>query len=682
MKSQEHVLLSVEAGLLKDVLLAYPQIEGVDKDLVRITSLVKNRGLGCFTLDLPNLDALLLKGLEKGRLILEGPCSTARSKRIQVPRLLSGLWLRVFDRFGVLREDVDVTAIAFLRQIFCLGKRIVVPCTPNRVEAAMEEYHGIEKELRRPSESWDEDSLNPGSHNSAVSFMDGLCADNTFFSQPNGRGEEYGVRRLLRNLEHVCSRFCSEIGTPDFVQLSSNRERDEERGTVRGLRHGPGAVSDLRRTDDKSEFPNWPDKLQHYFPFDEFGVFNLNHFQERSYPSHHEPPSKLCQVPKTAKTPRLIAAEPTCYQWTQQLVSRFLISKLDEVFKGDFVTIKDQLPSRRMAVVASMDRSLTTVDLSSASDRLSCWAVERIFRGNRYFLEILHAVRTRWTFDGISREKNFLKIKKFATQGSALTFPVQSTVFLMCALAVLPRERTLEDYRLKWRQQVRVFGDDIIIPSDRYADLVRLLHYLGLKVNMEKSFHTGFFRESCGKDAYKGYDVTPCKPLSVRSDTPTAWSALIDLSNNLFLKGYWHAAKALESTLSARILRSLPTVGPRVGLQGRISFSANSEANHHLRFRWNAALCRREVLVFGLRSKAKRKSTGGYGKMYQFMSRGQTLLSDTPVLANLPRLARDGDILLEPKHREVLRWVPVEDLSVTDPLLTEESRRDRIRHFT
>jgi hypothetical protein len=677
MKSQEHVLLQVEKGLLMDVLSAYPQMRGVDKDLVRITSLVENRGLGVFTLDLPNLDSLLLQGLEKGRLPLEGPCCKAVSKRVRVPRLFSGLWLRVFDKSGVLREDVDPTSIAFLRQLCCLGKRLEVGCSPARRRAAMEDYHGIESKCRKPTLGWERDVLDPDNRGHTVHFHDGVVSDLPLF--PEQSGDSGNLRRLLGNLEHVCSKVSAAFGTPDVYSLSVREGIDV--GTVCGLRHGPGAVSDGRKGDDKYSFPNWPEKLQHHFPFDAFGVLNHSHLEDRAYPSSHEPPSELSGVPKTAKAPRLIASEPTAHQWCQQILAEYIVSTLSRVFKGDFVTIKDQEPSRRMVVAASLDRSLSTIDLSSASDRLSCWAVERVFRGNKIFLELLHAVRTRWTVDQVTPgERNFLKLRKFATQGSALTFPIQSVVFLCCCLAVLPRERSLEAYRLRWRESVRVFGDDIIIPTDRYADLRDLLHFLGLKVNENKSFSEGFFRESCGQDSYKGFDVTPSRPRSLRSDTPTGWSAVVDYTNNLFLKGYWHACKALESTLPGRVRKDLPIVGLQCGIQGRISFCGGDIS--HLKRRKNVFLHRDEVRVRAIIDRPRRKSASGYSALFRFLNQRLGSYERINFLSKPPRPRLGSEYALESNTREGFRWVPCEELSVIVPPLSRDNRRDRTRYFT
>lgn len=656
MKSQGHVLLSVALGLCKDVQVAYPRYGGCSRDSARIASSFENRGLGFFTLDLPNLSSILLDGLENGRLSCKGPCSRMVSKHVKVPKLFSGLWLRVFDRSGCLLSEPDVTSIAFLYQLSSVGKKVEVPCSSDRIKDAIGEYHDIERNTRAPSLRWDEDELDPDRIGHSLHFCDGLASrSSVFFGQTTSQPEPTGIRRLLGNLSYVCSKVSASFGHLDPYAFSE--DVGDRRGSVAGLKHGPGAVSDLGKNDFKYSFPNWPDKLQQYFPFDAFGVLNHNHFEERTYPHNHEPPSKLICVPKTAKGPRLIASEPTCHQWAQQLVARYVTDSIDRTFKGDFITIRDQDPSRRMVTAASLSGDLATVDLSSASDRLSCWLVERAFRGNLSMLRLLHSVRTRWTLDTISDEKNFLKLRKFSTQGSALTFPIQSIVFLCCVLAVLPRERSLNDYRKKWAGKVRVFGDDIILPKAGYADLVVLLHYLGLKVNMNKSFHKGFFRESCGMDSYKGYDITPVKTKTARSDTPTACASMIDYSNNLFLKGYWHASVAAESALPKRIVKNLAVVGPAVGPTGRISFCGSR--TDHLKSRYSLHLHRTEVLVVSFMDTSRRKSPGGYGAIFQYCTEAPD-----------PTTKWVSGVAPRSKTREGLRWVALQDYSVNSPRLS------------
>jgi hypothetical protein len=80
--------------------------------------------------------------------------------------------------------------------------------------------------------------------------------------------------------------------------------------------------------------------------------------------------------------------------------------------------------------------------------------------------------------------------------GNGATFCLETLVFAAAAHAI--RSKT-----------VSVYGDDIIVDSDKVDDLKRLLGFLGFSVNADKSFSAGPFRESCGKDYYQGVDITP-----------------------------------------------------------------------------------------------------------------------------------------------------------------------------
>lgn len=209
---------------------------------------------------------------------------------------------------------------------------------------------------------------------------------------------------------------------------------------------------------------------------------------------------------------------------------------------------------------------MSTIDLSSASDRVSCWLIERLFRRNYSLLNALQASRTSTivqTIDKKSPESH--KIRKFSTMGSAVTFPVQSYVYSMiCVSAIIsyynwPRTRKSI---AKAAKEVLVFGDDIIVPKDVTATVIAMLGNLGFKVNYAKSFWTGRFRESCGMDAYGGHDVTPAYITQPpQQDRPESMIASVELAKNFYTKGLACAASVIEET-SKRIplMRLLPRV--------------------------------------------------------------------------------------------------------------------------
>jgi hypothetical protein len=236
-------------------------------------------------------------------------------------------------------------------------------------------------------------------------------------------------------------------------------------------------------------------------------------------------------------------------------------------------------------------------------------------------------------------------MRKFASQGTAVTFPVQTLCFLIIALGCNIRGDVTWTKIRKLKDQVRVFGDDIIIPNTGYADTVRVLEGLGLKVNVEKSFHKGYFRESCGVDAFMGYDITPCKLTRAVPDGPSSRQAIIDQSNNLFRKGYWNASKNLESTMG-KAIQALPITALDDSTVGLVSYCGRK--TDHLRKRWNECLSRWEWKVLTNKVTIPKIRPGGLPALLQFFT------------AAKPRsLPREHGYTGRPKLRDKLRWDPL-----------------------
>lgn len=694
MKSQSNVLLQIALGVLKDFQVAYPECRGVERDKARLASLVKNRGIGVFGLDLPNMLDGLLHGLEHGRLTVSG--TVRYSKRYPVPRLFAGLYMRIFDEDLCLKQDPCINAISFLIQLLRLGKKIEVECTQERTIKVVEEYYDVERKLLAPTLRWAQDEFDPIGVGRNLHLSNLMVSDLPLFPRQRSLEEDRRIKDLLNKCQLTADLVVESIG--QFEPYSFCEERAEE-SRAPGFKHGPGAVAERSgRYFDKNDFPNWPAKLHAWFPFDEFGKMPND---PKPRPRNHEVASRLIAVPKTMKGPRLIAAEPTEHQFCQQQLLSFFKSRFRSCFKGAFITLNDQKPSQEMTLRASLDRSLATVDLSSASDRLSCYVVERVLRRSQTLLHALHAARTRSCRDSITHKGETMLLRKFASQGTAVTFPVQSLVFLICALSVSMDGRPTWAKINKLRDKVRVFGDDIILPSTRYADLVDLLTTLQLKVNQDKSFVRGHFRESCGMYAYAGHDVTPVSPKTTIPESAASRKACLDIYNNLFYKGYWNASANLESTDGmSSFIRRLPVVGRDAASDGRRSFQDvqvlyetcmppvkwRTDADSHpgrnllgylqpteraelqvprvrshrnasisaqripLRIRWNARLHRQEVFVWTVRSRQKvRPCHDGYSALLQFSIAEQ----DTRGNIATPRVSGVAE---RPSTVECRRW--------------------------
>jgi hypothetical protein len=352
-----------------------------------------------------------------------------------------------------------------------------------------------------------------------------------------------------------------------------NRESDDRDREL--PKHGPGVVSNLRRGEDKYSFPAWNSRLEAVFPYIRYAVANegLLH-EDRSHLSWTENSSRLITVPKTLKGPRLIAAEPVENQWLQQLVKRQLEVRIAKGPLSAAIQFNSQEKNQILALKGSKDGSYATVDLSSASDRLSCWVVERVFRANSSVLQRLAAVRVT-EVDSRLLKRPVKGLRKHSTMGSAVTFPVQTIAYACMAIAcVLPlgRRVTLASIR-QAASRVQVFGDDIVLPTASLPMLKEMLHYLQLKVNVDKTFGGVNFRESCGVDAFRGHVVTPiyAKHIPMGRVTDGRFASMVVTSNNLHSAGYWSTAQLFTQACLGR-KKFLPIHHVTSGLFGLKSF--------------------------------------------------------------------------------------------------------------
>lgn len=96
--------------------------------------------------------------------------------------------------------------------------------------------------------------------------------------------------------------------------------------------------------------------------------------------------------------------------------------------------------------------------------------------------------------------------------GNGYTFELESAIFYCVALA------TCEFLGLP-TEDVSVYGDDIIVPTQAAYQLKEILNELGFTLNQEKSFTSGPFRESCGADFFYGVNV---RPFLIRSELKSA----------------------------------------------------------------------------------------------------------------------------------------------------------------
>lgn len=620
--------MAVYSGILKDATATWPQsTKRFEQDLSCLRRACEQRGLSFFTITLPDLGKVIDRSLEEGYFLAsEVPLGIPMIKKR--PELFGDLYMKLFNECGTLREDLDPTALFFFRQLCFTAKKLEIECSKDKVEEALAEFFDIERDLPKPIEdTWDADAPQwRPRHGHPLQTVDTRTEGENLRLDLGDQNSDpsnlpWDSLRLLSN------RVILELGTPDFWSLRP--------------KHGPGAVSENQKGVIKYDFPYWPRKLGLLFPFDWFGSGSLD---PDYHPNESEPASRLIAVPKTQKGPRLICAEPIAHQWMQQSIWRWLEDRVRKTVLGHSITFRSQENSRDRALQASLDRNNCTIDLSSASDRVSCRLVEYLFQGNYHILDAFHATRTRLMKQGISTKfDTHVKLRKFSTQGSSLTFPVESIVFTILTVWALRLSEGRENDFTNWKgdfERVTVFGDDIIAPSTAYDAILTVLSECGLKVNRNKSFMKGFFRESCGVDAYKGYNVTPSYLLRPYTGTPESTVSLLITANNFHASGLWNAAEAVILAIpypqrkllpvlranSEDVITSSTDVTRDSGHLGLLSF--NGSKFSHLRRVWNDSLHRWERCVFSITSKVKRVHGRDDARLTQFFHEWEERATD------------------------------------------------------
>lgn len=198
--------------------------------------------------------------------------------------------------------------------------------------------------------------------------------------------------------------------------------------------------------------------------------------------------NRMVMVPKTVKTHRPIAAEPTLNSYVQQGFGRYIRMRL----KQFGVDLGDQTINQDLARFAK-DFSLTTIDLSSASDTLCTGLVKLLLPPEWY--DALYSLRCQFTeFKG----RRFA-LSKFSSMGNAFTFELESLIFY----ALISSAGSAGVFS--------VYGDDMIVHDDDYRSVLETLTWAGFILNERKSFSAGSrFYESCGRHYFDSQEVTPC----------------------------------------------------------------------------------------------------------------------------------------------------------------------------
>jgi len=215
------------------------------------------------------------------------------------------------------------------------------------------------------------------------------------------------------------------------------------------------------------------------------------------------PGNVMFTVPKKTDIDRVACKEPDINMWLQKGIGNYIRDSL----RRTGINLNDQSINSSLARRGSLLNDLATIDLSSASDSVTRELVYQLLPETWYTL--LDSVRSHVTIIDGEEHRN----EMFSSMGNGFTFELESLLFYVLARATT--------YFSGVSGIVSVYGDDIIVPTEIYDDLIWVLSVMGFEANAKKSFSDGPFRESCGGHYYDGYDITPFylrKPLETVVD--------------------------------------------------------------------------------------------------------------------------------------------------------------------
>lgn len=544
------IYLQLLAALLDDLTATYPSLaREFSLDLAVLQRRFESEGLPFFTKTLPLFGKAIDASFQTGVFVC--PSNFHKKSKSALPRLFYGLTSQVYNvETGALME-ADPILIKDLRQVCFMLYKLQTPYTAEQEERVLASFTA-EQVREDPHIGWHESLL---LHNASV-----LIAE------------------VLKGLDPL------------------NIEP----------KHGPGAVATREKGHEKWEFKRVYMDMEQLYPFRSYFHVSKNHLLDcslatRDIEIEEYGFTRVLLVFKDSRGPRLISAEPCEKQYIQQGQMRLLVTTLEKhPLSRNRVNFTDQSINQGLALQASLTGRDATLDMTSASDTVKTWHIERTFPPK--WVQALTASRSSFA---VLPSGDVVPLSTFAPMGSAVCFPVEALVFWSVASAAI----ALKDGTSirKSCRSVYVYGDDIIIPT-RHAGLVTdALLRLGFIPSPGKCFTQGPFRESCGMDAYKGVNVAPIKVKTPWSTSKRskfeAFQAYVDYSNLFYKHGYWRTSSFLRGLLD-RTFGSLPyTPSGSYSYPSYVSYTIQSPQGRRKR-RWNAHLHRFEWKVKVVRSRS------------------------------------------------------------------------------
>jgi len=582
-KSQDDKYKQIIVALFRDVFETHGAVFNHASQKLTLQKLQRrldSEGISFLTKTLPALG----KGLDSALMLVQ-PLNAAKlgfktKPNSNLPIFLGELFETVLTPEGFPLQDASTLSIASLRQL-CFGfYKLKLPYTSDQEQAVIAKFKETEHDL-----------INKAEYLLNMKVSAGLTLDCLTLEQRNDKNLRT-IHRARELLYELFRNFDPTDITP---------------------RHGPGAVATKQKLWEKFTWKNVSIRIAEKYPVDEYFFVSPGHLCdglvdcEIVHIDNKDLPARVILVPKDSRGPRLISCEPVDFQWVQQGLGKAIVNLVERhhLTRG-VVNFTDQQPNRLAALLGSLPSAhdnfvcdtewdepigrYATLDLEEASDRVSVGLVRLLFPSR--LVEYLEACRTVATE---LPNGEILPLQKFAPMGSSLCFPILA----LTIWAILAAGLTIdEEYSPSTDELLLVYGDDVIVPAGRAEDAIELLEVFGLKVSRTKSCIKGFFRESCGVDAYKGIDVTPVRFRTLWSSahSPNSYASYVAYANALLAKKYYITYNVIVEALHD-IYGAIPSSDMRLACP---SLDGVPLRNFHIPSRWNARLQKTQFKVWDI----------------------------------------------------------------------------------
>lgn len=265
-------------------------------------------------------------------------------------------------------------------------------------------------------------------------------------------------------------------------------------------------------------------------------LFRVNSRDPWSPSGFAEGVTKIAEVPKNIKCNRIVSSEPAMYQFAQLAVGQNIVDQLHRLFPNS-VSLDDQ---DRHNEALEWDNACS-IDLSDASDHNSLELVNLVLPQLTPVLASVRSSSARFP-DGEE-----VPLGTFAPMGSGLCFPVMTTVLVGIISFAICCYKADGGHKRCW---FRVYGDDIIVPIWLYDHVMDLISRSGFLPNHNKSCCTLLYRESCGKELYRGRNISPA---SIRDPLQSLDAASVEEICGRLDRGFFPKTAEMVAKLSGCI---------------------------------------------------------------------------------------------------------------------------------